>query len=67
MLRYIYIYIVLFESCEGLYLCVESPSNKFDSEVESFLRGLIVGYTCDFLLNSMSVLKIVFGICTISD
>ena len=49
-------YIVLFESCDGLHPCVESSSNKFDSEVKKFLSGLIVGYICDFALDSMSVL-----------
>ena len=52
----IYIYVVLFESCAGLYPCVESSSIKFRSEVESFLSGLRVGYICDFVLDSRSVL-----------
>ena len=42
MLRYIYI--ELLESREGLNSCVESSSDKFDSEVENFLSDLRVGY-----------------------
>ena len=54
MLRYKYN--ELFDSCEGLFPCFESSSNKFDSEVERFLSGVIVGYICDFVLDSMSEL-----------
>ena len=61
-----YICGLLFESCDGLYSCVESSSNMFNSNVESFFSGFRVGYICDLVDNSRSVGKVVSVVCTIS-
>ena len=59
---------MLFESCDGLFSCVEASSNTFDSDVENFVSFLVfrVGKNSDLANDSRSVEYVVPCTCTIS-